>query len=401
MSLAAPSISDLKPQGSNSLQGSTALVRVDFNVPRDGDGKITDDTRIRAALPTLQRLTELGARVVCLMHLGRPKGQVNDSERVDVIGVRLGELLGRDVLKLDASHGAEVKSAIQNSANDAVILLENVRFEPGETKGDPELARAFADLGDVFVNAAFGASHRAHASVSGIAAHLPSAAGLLLEREVQAFARVLVEPARPFVAILGGAKVSDKLTVIENLLDKVDALLVGGGMAYTFLAAMGHKVGDSLVELDQIDLCKAALAKAQSSGVRLLLPTDHVVADRFAADANTEVTGVDIPDGRMALDIGPLTQAAYAAEIEQAKTIVWNGPMGVFEMEAFRAGTAAVGQALGRANGYTVVGGGDSVAAIGLLGLEDAVDHISTGGGASLELLEGKALPGISALGEA
>ncbi len=394
MSLQTPGLDSL------DLKGKTALIRVDFNVPRDKSGQITDDTRIRAALPTIQAVLQAGARPVLLMHLGRPGGEIQEDARVDTIGVRLGELLGKDILKLDESTGPKVKQAIQDSPQDQLVLLENVRFHSGETKGDANLAQDFANLGDVFINDAFGASHRAHASVSGIAAYLPSAAGLLLQAEVQAFARVLLKPERPFVAILGGAKVSDKLTVIENLLDKVDALLVGGGMAYTFLAAQGHSVGNSLVELDRLETCKSALAKAKANNVRLMLPTDHVVAERFAADAPAEVCPVDIPDGRMALDIGPQTQAAYAKEIESAKTVVWNGPMGVFEMPAFRAGTAQVGQALGRANGYTVVGGGDSVAAISLLKLEASVDHISTGGGASLELLEGKELPGIAALGQ-
>ena len=394
MSLNAPSLDSL------SLAGKTVLIRVDFNVPRDAAGNITDDTRIRAALPTLQAVQAAGGKVVCLMHLGRPKGQVVEELRVGTIGKRLGELLGSPVTCLQESIGAGVNETIAAAASDQVFLLENVRFHPGETKGDEELSKAYASLGDIFINDAFGASHRAHSSVSGIASQLPSAAGLLLEKEVQAFGRILNDPARPFVAILGGAKVSDKLTVIENLIDKVDVLLVGGGMAYTFLLAQGHTVGTSLVEKGQIELCKAALAKAEAKGVRLLLPLDHVTADRFAADADAQVCGVDIPDGRMALDIGPKTQELYAKEVEAARTVVWNGPMGVFEMEAFRAGTAAVGHALGRCQGYTVVGGGDSVAAIGLLGLEDSVDHISTGGGASLELLEGKSLPGIAALGQ-
>ncbi|MFT4648103.1 MAG: phosphoglycerate kinase [Glaciecola sp.] len=394
MSLQAPSLQSL------ALQGKTVLIRVDFNVPRDEQGRITDDTRIRAALPTLRAVLEAGGKPVLLMHLGRPSGQVVEDLRVGAIGERLAECLGAPVQTLQDSTGDKVREAIQSAPVQTVILLENVRFHAGETKGDAELSKAYAKLGDVFINDAFGASHRTHSSVSGIANYLPSAAGLLLEKEVQAFGRVLHNPTRPFVAILGGAKVSDKLTVIENLIDKVDVLLVGGGMAYTFLAAQGHTVGSSLVEENQIGLCRAALAKAQEKGVRLLLPLDHVVADRFAADAEVAVCDVDIPEGRMALDIGPKTQALYAKEVEAAQTVVWNGPMGVFEMEAFRAGTAAVGQALGRCTGYTVVGGGDSVAAIGMLGLQDNVDHISTGGGASLELLEGKRLPGIAALGQ-
>ncbi|MCP3920698.1 MAG: phosphoglycerate kinase [bacterium] len=393
MALQAPTLADL------DLEGKRVLVRVDFNVPFDDQRHITDDTRIRAALPTLAAIRERGGRPVCLCHLGRPKGQVKDELRVDPIGARLSELAGCEVVKLDESTGDAVRAAIEGAPEGAIVLLENVRFHTGETKGDDDLARQYAELGDVFVNDAFGASHRDHASVSGIARHLPSAAGLLLHKEVDAFGRVLNDPARPFVAILGGAKVSDKLQVIDNLLDRVDAVLVGGGMAYTFLAAQGHSIGGSLFEEDQLELCKAALAKAAERGVELALPEDHVIAERFAADAPAEVSAVDIRDAWLGLDIGPATRERFAARIRAARTVVWNGPMGVFEMPAFRAGTEAVGAALGEAEGYTVVGGGDSVAAIHLLELEEAVDHISTGGGASLELLEGKDLPGISALG--
>jgi phosphoglycerate kinase len=391
----APTLGDL------DLAGKRVLVRVDFNVPRDGTGAITDDTRIRAALPTLRTILDAGGRPVCLMHLGRPKGEIVEELRVDAMGVRLAERLGAPVIKLDESVGDGVAAEIDAAPEGAAVLLENVRFHPGETKGDPDLARAYAALGDVFVNDAFGASHRAHASVSGIAAHLPSAAGLLLGKEIQAFGRVLDDPARPLIAILGGAKVSDKLTVIDNLLERVDALLVGGGMAYTFLAAQGHAIGGSLFEEDRLDTCRAALEKASARGVDLLLPEDHVVAERFAADAEAEVCSVEVPDGRLALDIGPRTCERYAQRIAGARTVVWNGPMGVFEMERFRAGTEAVGRAVAGCVGYTVVGGGDSVAAVHLLGLADQVSHVSTGGGASLELLEGKDLPGIACLGRA
>jgi phosphoglycerate kinase len=393
MTLSAPTLADLQ------LPGSTVLVRVDFNVPFADDGSITDDTRIRAALPTLKAILEAGGKPVCLMHLGRPKGQVVEALRVAPVGVRLQECLGSPVLILDASVGDDVKAAIDAASAGTTVLLENVRFHPGETLGDDGLAQQYAALGDCFVNDAFGASHRAHASVSGIAAHLPSAAGLLLQKEVDAFARVLNDPLRPMVAILGGAKVSDKLTVIENLIDRVDAILIGGGMAYTFLAAQGIGIGTSLVETDRIDMCKGALAKAAAKGVDLILPSDHVCAEAFAPDSPPQVSGPGIPDGWMGLDIGPDSAKRYARIVRAAKTIVWNGPMGVFEFEAFRPGTEAVGRALGEADGYTVVGGGDSVAAINLLQLQDAVDHISTGGGASLELLEGKVLPGIAALG--
>ena len=390
MQLDVPSLADL------DLRGKRVLVRVDFNVPFDGE-RISDDTRIRAALPTLRSIKKRGGRPILLSHLGRPKGEVVESLRLAPVAARLEELLEAPVLSLQESVGEAVAASIDGAPESAVVVLENVRFHPGETKGDPELAKAFAELGDVFVNDAFGTSHRDHSSVCGVARLLPSAAGLLLERELAAFQRVLNEPARPLVAILGGAKVSDKLPVIANLIERCDAILIGGGMAYTFLRARGESTGSSLVQEDQVAAVRENLRVAEERGCRLLVPTDHVVAESFSADAAPEVVR-EIPDGRMGLDIGPDTQAAYAAEIAGAKTVVWNGPMGVFEWESFRAGTAVVGRAVAAAEGYTVVGGGDSVAAIGLLGLEDSVDHISTGGGASLELLEGRVLPGIAAL---
>ena len=384
---------------SMSLEGQRVLVRVDFNVPLNEQGSIRDDTRIRAALPTLNHILEQGGRPICLCHFGRPKGEVVEALRVDPIATRLQELLGSPVLKLGESTGPAVAQAIEGAEPGTTVLLENVRFHAGETRGDEELARAYAALGDCFVGEAFGACHRDHASVSGIPRFLPSAAGRLLEKEMDAFARVLDNPERPLVAILGGAKVSDKLTVIEHLLERVDAILVGGGMAYTFLQSRGIEIGTSLVEPEQLELCRAAEAKAAERGVQLLLPLDHVAADRFAADADTQVCGPGIPVGWMGLDIGPRTIELYVAAVANASTVVWNGPMGVFEMEAFSAGTEAVGQALADCGGYTVVGGGDSVAAVGGLGLAASMSHISTGGGASLELLEGKALPGIEALG--
>jgi phosphoglycerate kinase len=394
MNLDVPDLGQL-----GDLSGKRVLVRADYNVPVDKEsGAITDDTRIRAGLGTLRKILAAGGLPVVLVHFGRPKGEVVESMRVGVIGERLAELLGSPVLTLKESAGPSVEEAVASAPAGTTVLCENVRFHPGETKGDPELAQAFARLGDVFVGDAFGAAHRDHSSVSGAARLLPSAAGELLAAECRAFSKVLTNPEKPLVAILGGAKVSDKLTVIDSLLDRCDALLVGGGMAYTFLKALGHTVGNSLVEEDRIAMCEAALAKAKSKGVDLLLPVDHVVADRFAADATTSVTAIDIPDGVMALDIGPETQELYSARILSAKTVVWNGPMGVFEMEAFRKGTEGVGKALAACSGTTVVGGGDSVAAIHLLGLADQVDHVSTGGGASLELLEGKTLPGIDAL---
>ena len=393
MRLDAPRLEDL------DVSGKRVLVHVDFNVPLAG-GAIGDATRIRAALPTLRSVLDRGGRAVCLTHLGRPEGAVVEELRVRPVAERLRELLGSPVEALAQSTGDEVAAAIDAAPPGTVVLLENVRFHPGETEGDDELARAYARLGDVFVNDAFGASHRDHASVSGIARHLPSAAGLLLLRELDAFARVLETPERPFVAVLGGAKVSDKLTVVENLIERVDRLVVGGGMAYTFLVARGRSVGGSLVEPERVDSCRAALDAARERGVALLLPVDHVVADRLAEDADVETTPDDeVPPGKLALDIGPRTRTRYVEALRDARTIVWNGPMGVFEKKPFRAGTEAVARAVAGSSGTTVVGGGDSVAALRLFGLEGGVSHVSTGGGASLELLEGKELPGIAALG--
>jgi len=378
------------------VSGRRVLVRVDFNVPFDEAGHISDDTRVRAALPTLRTILERGGRPVLLCHLGRPKGQVVESLRVDPIAACLEGHLGRKVVKLDESAGPVAEAGV--AATDEVVLLENVRFHPGETKGDPELAQAYSRLGEAFVNDAFGASHRDHASVCGPARHLPAAAGLLLQKEIDAFRRVLEDPARPLVAILGGAKVSDKLPVVTRLVEVCDAVLIGGGMAYTFLKAMGHPVGTSLVQEDQLEAVKQNLARAASSGCELGLPCDHVVAERFAADAPAALVE-EIPGGRMGLDIGPRSRENFAARIRDARTVVWNGPMGVFEWPSFRAGTEAVGRAVAASGGYTVAGGGDSVAALELLGLAGELDHVSTGGGASLELLEGKLLPGFAALG--
>ncbi len=393
MQLSVPDMDSLE------LSGKRVLVRVDFNVPFGEGGVISDDTRIRAALPTIREVLAKGGSPVLLSHLGRPKGQVNEGLRLDPVAGRLSDLLELPVIKLDESCGADVKAAIEAGATDAVFLLENVRFHSGETEGDPELSAAFAKLGDCFIGDAFGAAHRDHCSVSGVARLLPSAAGRLLQKEIDAFGRVLNDPARPLVAILGGAKVSDKLTVIDNLLDRVQALMVGGGMAYTFLKALGHEVGGSLVQEDQLDSVRASIEKAKELGVQLLLPSDHVVAREFSAETETRTVGVDVPEGWMALDIGPETTAAYVECVASARTLVWNGPMGVFEMLPFQAGTRSVAEAVAACPGYTVVGGGDSVAAIGLFGLGAEVDHISTGGGASLELLEGRTLPGIAALG--
>ena len=392
MKLDAARLDDLK------VEGRRVLVRVDFNCPQDEAGAITDDTRVRAALPTIRELLARGATPVLMSHLGRPKGKVVESMRLEPMGARLQELLGSPVLRLKESTGPAVQQAVAAAPRGTTVLLENVRFHAGDEAGDAALAAEWAKLGDCFVNDAFGAAHRDHASVCGVARLLPSAAGRLMEKEIAAFSKVLDDPARPVVAILGGAKVADKLKVVDNLLDKVDALLVGGGMAYTFLAAQGVKTGNSLVQTEQLDAVKAALAKARNKGVAIHLPEDHLAAERFAADAQALVCGPGIPDGRMGLDIGPKTREAYAKVVAGAKTVVWNGPMGVFEWPAYAGGTEAVGRAVAACAGFTVVGGGDSVAAVEQFGLASKIDHISTGGGASLELLEGVLLPGIAAL---
>jgi phosphoglycerate kinase len=388
------------------LKGKRVLVRVDFNVPMNDAGAITDDTRVRAALPTIRELLEKGGKPVLMSHLGRPKGKRVDSMSLRPVAQRLEELsnaggMGPRVHFVDDCIGPKVREAITKASVESVVLLENVRFHPGDEAGDPTFAGELAQNGDVFVNDAFGSSHRDHASVCGVARLLPHCAGRLLEKEIEAFRKVLEKPERPYVAILGGAKVSDKLGVIDHLLERVNALLVGGGMAYTLLAAQGKKVGKSLVQKDQLGAVEAALAKAARLKVDVLLPIDHVCAEAFEKDAKPiAIDAADIPDGLMGLDIGPRTRAAFAARIAGARTLVWNGPMGVFEWEAFRPGTAAVGKAVADCEGYTVIGGGDSVAAIEMLGLAQRVKHISTGGGASLELLEGTLLPGIAVLQE-
>lgn len=391
-SLTVPRLDDL------ALSGKRVLVRVDFNCPQDDTGKITDDTRIRAAVPTIREVLGKGGKPILLSHLGRPKGKVVESMRLAPMGARLQELLGSPVVILKESTGPAVVAAIASAPRGSVVLLENVRFHDGDEKGDSALAAQWAQLGDCFVNDAFGAAHRDHASVCGIARLLPSAAGRLMEKEIAAFGRVLEKPERPLVAILGGAKVSDKLQVVDHLLDKVDALLVGGGMAYTFLSARGGAIGKSLVQKDQLDAVRGCLAKAAARKVEILLPEDHVCAEAFDEGAKPIATGAEIPEGLMGLDIGPKTRERYAARIQSARTVVWNGPMGVFEWPAFRGGTEAVGRAVAACPGYTVVGGGDSVAAVEMLGLASRIRHISTGGGASLELLETGTLPGIQAL---
>lgn len=382
------------------VAGRRVLVRVDFNVPLE-NGEITDDTRIRAALPTIEYLMARGARVILVSHLGRPKGKVDDGLRLDPVAQRLADLLDREVIKTDDVIGPDARQAVANLAAGSVVLLENVRFHAEEEKNDPEFARALAELADLFVNDAFGAAHRAHASTAGVAAYLPAVAGLLMQNEITQLSRVLEDPSRPLVAILGGKKVSDKVGVIENLLDKVDVLILGGGMASTFLLAQGHELAKSLVEPDRVGLARELMERATALGVKLLLPVDRVVASGLSAEAEWRVVdGVDVPPEMEAVDIGPRTQELFAEVILTARTVLWNGPMGVFEIDAFAAGTRAVAQAVADCPGITVVGGGDSIAALQKLGYAERMTHISTGGGASLEFLEGKDLPGIACLEE-
>ncbi|NLY31439.1 MAG: phosphoglycerate kinase [Firmicutes bacterium] len=384
---------------SAAIKGKRVLLRVDFNVPMSA-GEVTDDTRIRAALPTIKHLRGQGARLILVSHLGRPKGTVKDELRLDPVARQLEKLLGAPVAKVDTAIGEEAQQAVSALKDGDVLLLENIRFYPGEEKNEPAFARELAQLADIFVNDAFGTAHRALASTVGVADYLPAYAGLLMEREIQMLGQVLTAPRRPFVAIIGGAKVSDKIGVIRNLLAKVDTLLIGGGMANTFLAAKGFDLGESKVEEDKLDLARELLAEAEDLGVQLLLPADVVVADAFSADAGQQIVKAElgVPKGWMALDIGPLARQQFAEAISKAATVVWNGPMGVFEFDAFATGTAAIAEAIADSKAFSVVGGGDSAAALEKLGKADAIDHISTGGGASLEFLEGKTLPGIAIL---
>jgi phosphoglycerate kinase len=387
------------------VEGRRVLVRVDFNVPLTqptapgGPGgparRITDDMRIRAALPTLEWLRERRAALVLAAHLGRPKDREPELS-LRPAADRLAELIDGDVTLAPAVVGKEVEAFAHNLAPGDVLMLENVRYEPGETKNDPELARAYARLADAYVNDAFGAAHRAHASTEGVAHLLPSAAGLLLEREVETLTGILREPPRPLVAVVGGAKVTDKIGVLDAFLDRADTVLVGGAMAFPFFAAQGHTVGDSLCEREGVEPARRLLERADG---KLRLPQDLVLADRFAAEAQRrELDGVDVPDGWMGLDVGPRTAEAYARTVTPAGSVFWNGPMGAFELEPFAAGTRTVAEAVAACDGTTVVGGGDSAAALVAFGLADRVTHLSTGGGAALELIEGKPLPGVEAL---
>ncbi|AIQ50243.1 phosphoglycerate kinase [Paenibacillus sp. FSL R7-0331] len=382
------------------VAGKRVFVRVDFNVPVE-DGKITDDTRIRETLPTIKYLIENGAKVILASHMGRPKGQFVDSMRLTGAAERLSELLGKPVAKADEAVGEAVKAQIAELNNGDVLVLENVRFYPGEEKNDPELAKQFAELADLFVNDAFGAAHRAHASTEGIAHFLPAVSGLLMEKELSVLGKALSNPERPFTAIIGGSKVKDKIDVIDNLLNLADNVLIGGGLSYTFTKAQGFEIGKSLVDNDKIDAALGFIEKAKALGKNFVLPVDVVVADKFGADANTKIVDVtEIPADWEGLDIGPKTREIYANIIKDSKLVVWNGPMGVFEIDIFAEGTKAVAQACATTEGYTVIGGGDSAAAAEKFHLADQMDHISTGGGASLEFMEGKALPGVEALND-
>jgi len=382
------------------LRDKRVLVRVDFNVPLDG-GNVADDTRIRAALPTIERLRDKGAKLVLVSHLGRPKDREPELS-LRPVAERLGELLHSSVTLAPGTHGPDVASVVDRMSDGDVVLLENIRYEPGETKNDPELAGELAQLADVYVNDAFGAAHRAHASTEGVARKVPEhAAGLLLEREVTTLTELLKHPSRPLVAVLGGAKVSDKLGVIEAFQKVADQILIGGAMCFPFFKAQGHSIGNSLCADEDVELARAVIAGAggEGDGATIQLPSDLVLADRFDAEAEpVPLDGVDVPDGMMGLDIGPRSAEAYATLVTTAGTVFWNGPMGAFELAPFAAGTRTVAEAVAASAAVTVVGGGDSAAALQRFGLADKVTHLSTGGGASLELIEGKTLPGVEAL---
>jgi len=394
----SPLLSGVRTLPDLDARGKRVFVRADLNVPLR-DGIITDDLRVRASVPTLKTLLDQGARVIVASHLGRPKGEPDPESSMAPVGQRLQELLDVPVLVASDVAGDDARRKAEALEPGQVLLLENLRWDPGETANDDAFAEALAGLAEVYVDDAFGAAHRAHASISGIPARLPGYAGSLLERELDVLGTLLVDPPRPYVAVLGGAKVSDKLTVLENLLERIDVLAVGGAMAYTFLVAEGVDVGTSRVESDQVETVARLVAAARDRGIEVLLPSDVVVAPAFEEDAPTTVVDVsEIPSDQMGLDIGPRTADAYATVIAGAGSVFWNGPMGVFEWAAFAGGTRTVAEAIASAGGFTVVGGGDSAAAIRSFGLDDHVDHVSTGGGASLELLEGKELPGVVAL---
>ncbi|MEA3305518.1 MAG: phosphoglycerate kinase [Candidatus Omnitrophota bacterium] len=380
------------------VKNKRVIVRVDFNVPLDKNLDITDDSRIKGALPTIRYLMDNNAKTVLMSHLGRPKGRVKEELRLAPVAKRLGELLGIDVKKPDECVGGKAAKIVSGMKPKDVVLLENLRFHPEEEANDPEFAKQLASFADIFVNDAFGTCHRAHASTEGITKYLPSAAGFLVGKEIEYFEKVTKNPDKPYVAILGGAKVSDKIAVITNMIDKVDAILIGGAMAYTFLKSEGVNIGNSKLEADKIGLAKEILEKAKSVNVRVLLPVDHIVAGRVDADAETETVDNEIPEGKIGLDIGPKTIKEFKGVLKNARTVVWNGPVGFFEIKLFSKGTEELANFLAASGAVTIIGGGDTAAAVNKLGLSGKMSHISTGGGASLEYLEGKALPGITAL---
>ncbi len=382
------------------LKGKRVLMRVDFNVPLTPDLKISDDTRIRAALPTIKYVLNNGAKVILMSHLGRPKGKIVSDMRLTPVAKRLSELLQMEVKMASDCIGEEVKKDVSALKAGDVLLLENVRFYKEETDNDPEFAKKLASLGDVFINDAFGSSHRAHASVVGVADYLPAVCGYLLKKEIEYFDKILNKPEKPFYAILGGAKVSDKIAVITNLLNIADKIFIGGGMAYTFLKAKGFKVGASKLEEDKIEVANQIMSQANKQGKKIILPLDHIVVDEILASSATEEVGLEIPEGMIAIDIGPKTVELFKKELSDAKTVVWNGPLGIFEIDAFSKGTRAIAEYLSGVNAVKVIGGGDTAACIEKLNLVDKFSHISTGGGASLEYLEGKILPGIKVLKE-
>ncbi len=384
-----------------AVKGKKVLVRCDFNVPMDDDGNITNDNRIVGALPTIKYLVAEGAKVILCSHMGRPKGEFNMKYSLAPVAKRLSEYLGQDVKMAKDVIGESAKEITASLANGEVALLENVRFHAEETKNDPAFSKELASLAEIFVNDAFGTAHRAHSSTAGVADYLPAVAGYLIQKEIKIMGGALEAPQRPFVAILGGAKVKDKIGVINNLLNKVDTIIIGGGMAYTFFKALGGSIGNSLVDEERLDYARDILALAKEKGVNMMIPVDNVAADDFSNDANRQICdSMNIPDGWQGLDIGPETIKEFSDVIKNAKTVIWNGPMGVFEFENFAKGTIAVAEAVAEADATTIIGGGDSAAAVTNLGFADKMTHISTGGGASLEFLEGIELPGIACLGK-
>jgi phosphoglycerate kinase len=384
------------------LSGKRVIMRVDFNVPLDKEGNITDDTRIRGALPSIEHILKQNTKLILMSHLGRPKGQVKEELRLTPVGKRLSELLGKEVIITRDCIGEETKKIISGMQNGDVVLLENLRFYKEEEANNEKFAKALSEYADVYVNDAFGTAHRAHASTEGIAHHLPGLAGFLMEKEISFLGKLLYSPEKPYIAIIGGAKVSSKIGVLEKLLEKVDVLIIGGGMSYTFLKAKGFEVGHSLVETEKVSLAFELIKKADERGVKLLLPPDHLVADKVEESARVRTVDTNaIPNDMIGVDIGPKSIRAYKKDIKQARTVLWNGPMGVFEIDKFARGTNQVAKTLAASKATTVIGGGDSVAAVNKFKLADRISHVSTGGGASLEFLEGKELPGIQALSDA